>query len=297
MNNCASGECDRRCRSNGSADNEGEDADEEGGWRGPPAEQRYLLRWHRHAPTITDHLPAIYEKGLFADVTLAVDGQSLQAHRLILASCSSYFLQIFQEADRNNIEHPYVVLLNAHLDDIRAILNFIYKGECCVYKHRIPEFLATAKSLRVSGLSDMQLDDYHILQDKPENKSPSVGLEVNRRIPQTLILPPPSTPAPPPIENQTPAAPPPPPTGKWHNSRDVPETCKCFVCGKYLSNQYNLRVHMETHVETYHACGSCPHVSRSRDALRKHMSYRHPDQYNARKHKRNNNNNNANNNL
>lgn len=54
---------------------------------------------------------------------------------------------------------------------------------------------------------------------------------------------------------------------------------------------------METHVETYHACGSCPHVSRSRDALRKHMSYRHPDQYNARKHKRNNNNNNANNNL
>lgn len=68
--------------------------------------------------------------------------------------------------------------------------------------------------------------------------------------------------------------------------RDSSETCKCFLCGKYLSNQYNLRVHMETHEEAYHACQSCPHVSRSRDALRKHISYRHPDEYHTRKRKK-----------
>uniref|UniRef100_A0A8D8YJ65 Protein bric-a-brac 2 n=1 Tax=Cacopsylla melanoneura TaxID=428564 RepID=A0A8D8YJ65_9HEMI len=50
----------------------------------------------------------------------------------------------------------------------------------------------------------------------------------------------------------------------------------CFVCGKQLSNQYNLRVHMETHQNAFYACSSCNHVSRSRDALRKHVSYRHP---------------------
>uniref|UniRef100_A0A0K8T2U7 Protein bric-a-brac 2 n=2 Tax=Lygus hesperus TaxID=30085 RepID=A0A0K8T2U7_LYGHE len=50
----------------------------------------------------------------------------------------------------------------------------------------------------------------------------------------------------------------------------------CAVCGKQLSNQYNLRVHMETHRGARYACASCPHVSRSRDALRKHVSYRHP---------------------
>lgn len=60
---------------------------------------------------------------------------------------------------------------------------------------------------------------------------------------------------------------------------------KCFICGKYLSNQYNLRVHMETHEDGYHACTSCPHVSRSRDALRKHISYRHPDESTSRKKK------------
>lgn len=50
----------------------------------------------------------------------------------------------------------------------------------------------------------------------------------------------------------------------------------CFICGKQLSNHYNLRVHMETHQNVQYACSACNHVSRSRDALRKHVSYRHP---------------------
>ncbi|XP_049857859.1 protein bric-a-brac 2-like isoform X2 [Schistocerca gregaria] len=50
----------------------------------------------------------------------------------------------------------------------------------------------------------------------------------------------------------------------------------CFVCGKQLSNQYNLRVHLETHQNVNYACSVCSHISRSRDALRKHVSYRHP---------------------
>lgn len=50
----------------------------------------------------------------------------------------------------------------------------------------------------------------------------------------------------------------------------------CLVCGKQLSNQYNLRVHMETHSNSSYSCAACSHVSRSRDALRKHVSYRHP---------------------
>lgn len=50
----------------------------------------------------------------------------------------------------------------------------------------------------------------------------------------------------------------------------------CLICGKQLSNQYNLRVHMETHSNSSYSCTACSHVSRSRDALRKHVSYRHP---------------------
>ncbi|KPJ17976.1 Protein tramtrack, alpha isoform [Papilio machaon] len=57
---------------------------------------------------------------------------------------------------------------------------------------------------------------------------------------------------------------------KWRSNTSV-----CGVCNKRLSNQYNLRVHMETHAGRRHACRACSHVSRSRDALRKHVAYRH----------------------
>lgn len=43
---------------------------------------------------------------------------------------------------------------------------------------------------------------------------------------------------------------------------------------------------METHEEGCYVCQSCPHVSRSRDALRKHVSYRHQEQYGIKKRKK-----------
>ncbi|EFN87253.1 Protein bric-a-brac 2 [Harpegnathos saltator] len=91
------------------------------------------------------------------------------------------------------------------------------------------------------------------------------------------------------VEDVKPPAPPPP--AVWDAnfkflaasapSRTTPQTYNkssvtCLICGKQLSNQYNLRVHMETHSNSSYSCAACSHVSRSRDALRKHVSYRHP---------------------
>lgn len=61
-----------------------------------------------------------------------------------------------------------------------------------------------------------------------------------------------------------------------HSPTNTKLYATCYVCHKQLSNQYNLRVHLETHQNARHACVACNHVSRSRDALRKHVSYRHP---------------------
>lgn len=64
-----------------------------------------------------------------------------------------------------------------------------------------------------------------------------------------------------------------------HQQQQKPPTklyATCFICNKQLSNQYNLRVHLETHQNVRYACTVCSHVSRSKDALRKHVSYRHP---------------------
>ena len=49
----------------------------------------------------------------------------------------------------------------------------------------------------------------------------------------------------------------------------------CPVCFKVLSNAYNLKVHMSIHDGLNHQCSICGHTSKSRDALRKHLAYRH----------------------
>lgn len=49
----------------------------------------------------------------------------------------------------------------------------------------------------------------------------------------------------------------------------------CPICFKVLSNAYNLKVHMSIHDGLKHQCSICGHTSKSRDALRKHLAYRH----------------------
>ncbi|CAB0044984.1 unnamed protein product [Trichogramma brassicae] len=88
-------------------------------------------------------------------------------------------------------------------------------------------------------------------------------------------------PPPPPPPPQMPVAAAPAPASTPASSRASGGSCNktsvtCLICGKQLSNQYNLRVHMETHSNSSYSCVACSHVSRSRDALRKHVSYRHP---------------------
>ncbi|KAJ8943102.1 hypothetical protein NQ318_009176 [Aromia moschata] len=288
------------------------------------SDQQFVLRWHYHETTLIHNLPCLLESDILTDVTLSVGTQHVKAHKVILAMCSVYFLQLFQEMKAT---HPVVVLHNVSIDDIKAILAFVYRGQCVVSQEQLPSLLSVAKLLKIQGLCDMKVPDKQVQNDllnEPERTDEKVtnegcldiykekikfaeprqteSINLKRQIDsipvqdlssdsrifrtqsqvlldktmqeskertsfkcddQPYLLPPRKAP-----------------------TKDSSETCKCFLCGKYLSNQYNLRVHMETHEEAYHACESCPHVSRSRDALRKHVSYRHPEEYHTRKRKK-----------
>ena len=49
----------------------------------------------------------------------------------------------------------------------------------------------------------------------------------------------------------------------------------CPVCGKVLSNAYNMRVHLETHEDISYKCLICGIITRTRDTMRKHLSNVH----------------------
>lgn len=53
--------------------------------------------------------------------------------------------------------HPVVVLHNVSIDDVRAILSFVYRGQCVVSQEQLPSLLSVAKLLKIQGLCDMKV--------------------------------------------------------------------------------------------------------------------------------------------
>jgi hypothetical protein len=74
---------------------------------------------------------------------------SLQAHQAILSACSPYFESIFIE---NTHPHPIMYMGNVDFEDLKAIIEYIYKGEVNIAQNSLQKFLKTAVDLQVSNV-------------------------------------------------------------------------------------------------------------------------------------------------
>lgn len=53
--------------------------------------QRFCLRWNNHQSNLLSVFDQLLHDESFVDVTLAVEGQLLKAHKMVLSACSPYF--------------------------------------------------------------------------------------------------------------------------------------------------------------------------------------------------------------
>lgn len=88
----------------------------------------------------------------FTDVTLAVEGQLLKAHKMVLSACSPYFQALFVNHQE---KHPIVILKDVPYSDMKSLLDFMYRGEVSVDQERLTAFLKVAESLRIKGLTEV----------------------------------------------------------------------------------------------------------------------------------------------
>ncbi|GFS83647.1 protein bric-a-brac 2 [Nephila pilipes] len=88
---------------------------------------------------------------LMVDVTLACDGLSLKAHKIILSACSPFFKSLFLE---NPCKHPIVILKDMKYNELKNIIEFIYNGEVNVPEDQLNCFLKSADTLKIKGLAE-----------------------------------------------------------------------------------------------------------------------------------------------
>ncbi|XP_030020753.2 protein bric-a-brac 2 isoform X5 [Manduca sexta] len=114
--------------------------------------QQYSLRWNNHQPNFISMFTTLLNTQTLVDVTLAAEGKHLQAHKVVLSACSTYFQSLFVE---NPSRHPIVILKDVTFADLRTMVDFMYYGEVNVTEEQLPQVLDTAKLLKIKGLTEM----------------------------------------------------------------------------------------------------------------------------------------------
>lgn len=124
-------------------------ADPEGGGSSKDPEEMFCLKWNDYQENVVATLSELRQEEDFFDVTLAVDGDQVRAHKLVLSACSAFFRRLLR---RNPGPNPVIVLWDVAFSDLTNIVDFMYNGEVKVRQANIQSFLAVAEKFRVRGL-------------------------------------------------------------------------------------------------------------------------------------------------
>jgi protein bric-a-brac 1 len=116
--------------------------------------QAFCLRRNNHSSDMTEHFERMFKEESMVDVTLSCGDGSIRAHKMVLSACSSYFKNIFSKFI-NPYQYPVVIMKDMPFADLRAIVEFIYRGEVFVPQEQLSSVLKSAETLKVKGLSDV----------------------------------------------------------------------------------------------------------------------------------------------
>ena len=130
--------------------------------------EKFCLRWNDFETNISAAFRELREEKDFFDVTLACDDDQLQAHKVILSTCSPFFRNILR---RNPHQHPLLYLKGVSYSNLQSVLNFMYHGEVSVAQEELNSFLSVAEDLRVKGLTQNQSGSQSTRKEN-EYKSP-----------------------------------------------------------------------------------------------------------------------------
>ncbi|XP_015587128.1 longitudinals lacking protein, isoforms A/B/D/L isoform X11 [Cephus cinctus] len=114
-------------------------------------DQQFCLRWNNHQSTLVQNFDTLLESGTLVDCTLAAEGKSLKAHKVVLSACSPFFEGLLSE---HYDKHPVFILKDIKFKELKAMMDYMYKGEVNISQDQLAALLKAAESLQIKGLSE-----------------------------------------------------------------------------------------------------------------------------------------------
>lgn len=144
--------------------------------------QQFCLRWNNYQTNLTCVFDQLLQSESFVDVTLACDGNQIKAHKIVLSACSPYFQSLFFD---NPCQHPIIIMRDVKWPELKAIVEFMYKGEINVNQDQISPLLAIAEMLQIRGLAEVNNEQSamgnNLAETQIKAKMPSVDLTAKSR--------------------------------------------------------------------------------------------------------------------
>jgi len=113
-------------------------------------EEGLLIQYGEFQAELASSYAGLRQDTAFTDVTLACeDGSMLEAHRLVLATSTTFFLKVLGTVRH---PHPLVYMRGLSSSSLSSLLDFLYLGEARVEEEEVEEFLAMGEQLGVRGL-------------------------------------------------------------------------------------------------------------------------------------------------
>ncbi|CAK9827959.1 Longitudinals lacking protein, isoforms H/M/V [Anthophora retusa] len=143
-------------------------------------DQQFCLRWNNHQSTLIQNFDTLLETGTLVDCTLAAEGKYLKAHKVVLSACSPYFEGLLSE---HYDMHPIFILKDVKFKELKAMMDYMYKGEVNISQDQLAALLKAAESLQIKGLSESKTSGSSKMDSRQQKVVPQTTAPSSSDIP------------------------------------------------------------------------------------------------------------------
>ncbi len=133
------------------------------------------LPWNLYNTRVLDDMRNLFQQEILTDVMVAVNGQSIACHKVLLAAASRFFYLKFVTSPES-LDHNLLEVEDVDFETLRSIVVFIYKGGIELTVENVKKVFLASVKLMIPELTD-KCERY--LQEELD-RNPGISIETHR---------------------------------------------------------------------------------------------------------------------